>query len=397
MLLVMRSGVDPLSVAPPVQVQNEIDDLVPAYGDARRGQLEELAHRSDRYRDFSVLDFFRESVRLDGQRVPHGRVDAIRAAVSGGSLAYIFTSSLNARLQRSYQEAEDSTVGWVSVDNSIPNFKTNERPRMAAGANLEKLPRGGTAKHDKPSDISEEYRVARYAKKLTVDEQDVIDDNLGAITTQPVRMGAAARRLRPDLVYSILLANAALADTGALFNNTAVTTTGGHANLTTAALAAASLKAGIVAMAKQKDGKAQLNIAPRFLIVTQDLVFTARELVHSALIVLAGDADVERGNKNVLSDLDLQIRADNRIGAAGVTDPVDGTARTGLATWWFLTGNPIQYPTIEVGYLRASGAAPSVRSYVLSEGQWGIGWDVKLDIGAKALDWRALHKSTGAA
>ena len=311
MSIAIRAGVDPLDIGPPTNVQNEIDDLVPGYGDARRHQLEQLAHRSDRFRDLSVLDLCRESIRIDGQRVPHGRHEAIRAAVSGGTLAYIFTTSLNARLQRSYQEAEDSTVDWVSVDNTIPDFKTNERARMAAGANLEKLGRGGTAKHDKPSDTRETYKVARYAKMLTVDEQDIIDDNLGAITSQPIRMGAAARRLRPDLVYSILLANAALADTGLLFNNTAVTTDGGHANLTTAALAAAALKAGIVAMAKQKDGNAQLNIAPRFLIVPQDLVFTARELVNSALIVLAGNTDTERGNRNVLSDLDLQIRADN--------------------------------------------------------------------------------------
>ena len=37
-----------------------------------------------------------------------------------------------------------------------------------------------------------------------------------------------------------------------------------------------------------------------------------------------------------------------------------------------------------------------MRSFVLDKGRWGIGWDVKMDVGAKALDFRALYKSDGA-
>jgi len=382
MSLCIRSGLDPARDLSPVA-----DDLVDGYGDARREQLEQLAHRSDPYRDMSLIDICREAVRLDGGRIPHGRNQAIRSAVSGASLSYIFTTSINARLQQSFQEAPDSTVGWVVENPNLPNFQTQERPRLGPANSLDKLGRGDTAKHGTFADTRETYRPHRYARQFVIDEQDLIDDNLDALTKVPAMLGAAARRIRPDLVYAILLANAALADGTTLFHSD-------HANTGTAVLGAAGLKAGIVAMAKQTESGVNLNITPRYLIVPQDLVFTARELVTSANIIITGSTDSERGARNVLMDEDLAIAADNRIGAAGVTDPATGQAYTGAATKWFLSAAPLQHPTIEVGYVRGN-TSPVVRSFTLDRGQWGVGFDVHLDIGAKALDHRGLYYSAG--
>jgi len=50
----------------------------------------------------------------------------------------------------------------------------------------------------------------------------------------------------------------------------------------------------------------------------------------------------------------------------------------------------------QVGYLRGTGRVPAIRSFVLDKGQWGIGWDIKFDIGAKALDFRGMYFSVGA-
>jgi hypothetical protein len=37
-----------------------------------------------------------------------------------------------------------------------------------------------------------------------------------------------------------------------------------------------------------------------------------------------------------------------------------------------------------------------MRSFVLDKGQWGLGWDINLDIGAAFMDYRGWYKSTGA-
>lgn len=140
--------------------------------------------------------------------------------------------------------------------------------------------------------------------------------------------------------------------------------------------------------------KKVLNIAPEFLIVPQALKWTAMELLNSAGIVIAGTAGsvTERGTNNVLQNV-MQLRVDERVGATGVTDPDSGTTYTGTDTNYFLASRPGR--TIRVAYLRGQ-RTPEVRSFTLDRGQWGIGWDIKMDIGAKPVDFRGLVYSTGA-
>lgn len=384
----LRSGLDPVE-----QHVRFIDGCyVARRSEQLTQQLEQAAERGYQFRDMSLVDICRESIRLDGGRIPHNRIEMIRAAMSGSSLSAIFTTNVSAMLMSAYAEAADSTSGWVS-ESDVPNFQTNERAMLGKFGSLTKHGRGGTADHLKTSDSKEEYKIARYSGQFVVDEMDIIDDRFGAIEgTTPAEIGNAAAALRPDLVYAILLANAALSDTGALFNATAITTAGGHANLTTAALATTALAAGIAAMGKQRIQKRPLNIRARYLIVPQELWETAQILTASQFRTSAN------GEVNPLADLMLDVRVDDRVGVAGVIDPVTGTAYAGLATNWFLTARPGENgaKTIEVGYLRGTGRAPQIRSFVLTQGQWGMGWDVNMDIGAKALDFRAMHKSTGA-
>jgi predicted RecA/RadA family phage recombinase len=63
-----------------------------------------------------------------------------------------------------------------------------------------------------------------------------------------------------------------------------------------------------------------------------------------------------------------------------VTDPDSGTAYTGTAVNYFLFAPG---PARQGRYRRGTGRAPVLRSFVLDRGQWGIGWDVNLDIGVQ--------------
>ncbi|UCG33292.1 MAG: hypothetical protein JSU68_01425 [Phycisphaerales bacterium] len=376
------------TLAAGVQMRADVDLIEPGASDAQRAAMANLMEQGQRYADMSMLDVCRECIRLDGGRLPHTRIDQVRAAVSGATLASVFTTAVQARMLRSYVEYPDST-DWAGSED-VMDFKTNERMQLGKTAGLQKLARGDTAKHATIGDNKEEYKVARYAKQFVADEMDIIDDRFNVIRQTPAEMGAAARRLRPDLVYSILLANAALGnDSIALFQ--AAT----HANYGTTGttLAAATLQAGIAAMAKQTQDGVNLNLNPRWLIVPQDLRFTARILLKSAERIIASASG---GTLNPLLQEDIEIRMDNRIGAAGVTDPATGTAYTGGAAYWYLAASTTQAPTIIVGYLRGTGRTPVLRSFPLTQGQWGIGWDIKMDIGAKALDYRGLYFATGA-
>jgi len=353
----------------------------------QRQRAMDAAHR---YADLSAVDLCREALRLEGRDAPHGRNEMIQAAFSSSALTNIFTTNVNAILLSTYAEAPDTTAGWVS-EQEVADFKTQERPAMTKGGNLSKLPRGGEADHYSRSDLVESYKISRYAKQFVVDEQDIIDDSLGALGDTPREMGLAAARLRPDLVYGIMLANPTLGATGvALFSASNFS-----ANLlTSAALAAPKLKAAASAMRLFRENSVNLNLMPTHLIVPPTLEFTAYELVNSTENIIAGTAGsvTERGNVNALQRLGLTVVSDARL-ENGVTHPDSGTAYSGSASTWWLVCNYAR--TIEVGYLRGTGRAPQTRSWRFNgEGKYGMGWDVKMDIGAKAIDWKGFVQNT---
>lgn len=368
----------------------------------RADQLSEQdADLGERVSRMHAVDLCRECVRLDGGRVTHDREGMVRAAVSGTSLASVFTTNVYARLMAAWETVGDTTNGWVDEED-VPNFLTQEEIQLEADTQLERLASGDTAKHATASDKSETYKIARYAKQFVVDEQTIIDDRLGAIMRMPEEMGKKARKLRPELVYAIMLENPTMTDTGAVFNATAVTTAGGHANLTTGVLGAEALREAITAMVIQRIGRTltepgdSLNIRPNFLIVPPDLEWTARALLSSGNLVklFADTADPLFAPINLIAQEGITLVIDSRIDAIGVKDPKTKTVRTGTATnWWLAAGGD---RGLKVAYRSGTNRAPSARSFVLTQGQWGIGWDINMDIGAAFTEYRTWHKSTGA-
>lgn len=362
----------------------------PRASETVRAQQERDAELGHRYRDMPMVDLCREALRLEGRTIPHTREELVRAAVSGSTLSAIFSTNVNARLMMAFEEYPDTTEG-MCFETDVPNFLKQERTSVGKQGTPKKLPRGGTAKHVSTSDEKEEFKIARYANQLVVDEQDFIDDNLGGMQRWVTEMGMGCARLRPDMFYAMLLANAAMRDGIALFHAS-------HSNLVSGggtALSPTSLAAGVTAMASQVQDTVQLNLNPVFLVVPQALRFTAAPLLRSAEL-RDTTASTKYPTYNPIQDLNLTLRVDNRIGANGVFDPDSETLLTGTATNWFLVAEAVSGKTAECAYLAGTGRRPVIRPFTLDRGQWGLGWDVKMDIGIKALDWRGWYKSAGA-
>lgn len=366
---------------------------------AHESRMDQLLSRAQEYAHVSLVDICREACRLDGKPMSMRTApsEVFRTAVSGSSLAAIFTTNFNAQFMTGYIDYEDTTTQWCHAEDVV-NFLTREVATMGKFGQLQKVSRGQTALDMNINDWKESYKIARYGGKFVVDEQDIINDRFGALEQEsPKDMGLSAAQLRPGLVYSEILNNAALdADGGNLFNATAVSTAGGHANYatTSSALSATTLQAGIAAVRKQRIGDRVLNLQPKFLVVPQSLYWSADVLVNSPQRIIAADSG---GTRNPLLGL-LGVIADDRIGAAGVRDPRTGSIVTGLDTNWLLVCRPGDQgaKTVMVGYLAGTGRAPKIRSFVLDRGQWGLGWDISFDIGVKALDFRAMYFATGA-
>lgn len=341
----------------------------------------------------TYVDIMRASLAASGQHVPMDRHEIIRLASSGGSFNDVLSNVVEKKLMRAFMEADNSASG-MAFETDVPNYKLNDVIGVEPVENLSPVPTGDTAKHATIEDAKEQYRVTRFGEQLVFDEIIYINDDMGVLQRTPVYMGQAAARVFPDMFYSLLLANATMRDGTALFH-------ADHSNLGTTgtALSVASLSAGIASMMKQTKGKRggdviHLNVKPRYLVVPPDLWETAMRLLTSA--ELRGGSG-EAGTRNVIAGMGIEPRVDNRIGTAGVKDPITGDSRVGTATNWFLMGDPNTSPTIEAGFLSGTGRRPTLRRYTLDRGQWGVGFDIQHVLGMKSLDWRGVRKHTGAA
>lgn len=351
----------------------------------RAGELQRARDESHRYSSMNMLDFARAALRLAGRTVPDNVDDLIHRAVSTATLTAVFSTSVNMQILQSYLGIEDSTRGWC-FETDPADFKKIERGRLTKGTGLKKMARGGSPADITFGDETEEYKLGRYAGHFVIDEMDFIDDSFGATSPHTTReLGELCAEVRPNLVYSILLANAAMRDSVALFHAT-------HGNLkTSSALSADTLRIAKASMAQQTENGRSIRTAMRYLLVPEALDFTGRQLVTSAELYQTGGAAVNgtanphRGAFTVVSD----PRLDN-----GVTDPDTGAVHAGSETTWY--GAAAAGPhTIEVGYRRGTGRAPRMETYAITgKDGWGMGWKANMDIGAKAIDWRGLHKAT---
>lgn len=338
-----------------------------------------LAKGVEVFANWTLAQIAGECLRTAGLPTPENAQGTIRAAISAGDLNDVLTATFGAQLIKSYHEGGDSTLGWCR-ESEVPNFRDQQRIRLIEVGGLARLARGET-----PADASiaadlETYKVARYARKFVASDEDLADDLVEAINAVFGDLGRAAARLRPDLVYSLLLSNPTLSDDVAMFDSSR-----GNLGEAESELSTSTLQIGIAAIqnavATDREGNAvTLNCRPRYLVVPPNLTTIAAGILHN--LVCEGG-------------IGLELRVDARIGTAGVTDPATGEKHVGTATNWYLLPDAAQGAAIEIGYF--DNLQPELSTFALGSGQWGVGWRVKLDIAAKALGWRGCYKATGAA
>ena len=327
---------------------------------------QDIANRADdRYTQvgLSVLEASREVLDICG--LPSHNLDSastIEAAFSGGGVGAIFDRVLNAAVVEPFRSG-DSTLGWVT-EVEVTDFKSNIRIRREQVEQMKLLPRGGTAEDLQVEfATSESYRAHRFARRFTVDAQDLLNDDVQALTEPGRLFGTASLRLKRDLVYSVLLANGALSDSVAMFH-------ADHSNLLTgAALSAATLDAGIAAMENLQENSQSVDVSPRFLVVPPELRGLALRL-----------------NRDMVNP--LVVRSDSRL-SNGVVDPVDATTYAGSATSWYLSASS---GPVEFGFI--GSRLPTIRSEVLTQGAFGVSFGINFDVGSVASGFNGVQKST---
>jgi hypothetical protein len=191
----------------------------------------------------NLIDLCRAALQLDGRDIPSSRDAMIRAALSTYSLPTALGDAANKLLMDAYTETPATWRSFAGI-KSATDFKPHTGVRGSDVGDLTQLAPGGEIKHGSIKEMTYPFRIDTFAKMLSLDRRDIVNDDLGLFDEAARNLGRAAMRSLSDLVFQVLLANA-----GNFFS-------GGLANYDTGpatALSSASLGAGIAKMISPSD------------------------------------------------------------------------------------------------------------------------------------------------
>lgn len=306
-----------------------------------------------------------------------------------GSFSNLMLDAQNKTLLAAYEEAPYTWELWARNAGTVADFRNINRIRFSEMGSPEMVAERQDYPESTMSDAKEVYKVEKYGSIFSVTWETVVNDDLDAISRIPAMQGAACRRKQNAAVYNILTSNPTMADTGALFNATAQTTAGGHANYTSSgtAISVTSLNVAFTSMMTKKglNSSVVLNLQPSFLIVPVAISATALQVVGSIADPSVGGSAA--GNSNTLN-----IYGPN--GSRPLRVIVDPTLDANSSTAWYLAASTSQVDTIELSFLEGE------QSPVL-ESEWDFDKDVykykvRQTFGVAAIDYRGLYKNVGA-
>jgi len=368
-------------------VMDQRDKFIAGASNAILSRLEaskggEKLDRNNEYAGMGLKQLIRSALRnanvsgadrLDGSAL----AAKLFASHTGSDFPLLLANTAAKVLHATYANAPTTWQQWAPT-LSVSDFK---QQIIVSGSALSKWAmklEGAEYTQGTMGEYRELIQASTKGRYIGLSREMVINDDLGAFLRLASAMGWAAANSVDKAVYTYVEANAALVDTGALFNSTAVTTAGGHANLASAsaAVTVSSLSIGEAAMAAQKDSglNTVLGLRPRFLVVPYGKKQIAWEVLNSPTDIASSNS----AKRNYAASLGLEL-----IAAPNLTN----------ATAWYLFADK-GTPCVEVAFLNGQQTP-----YIEEEVQFmtdELRMKVRLDFGVAATDWRTGFKNAGA-
>lgn len=320
-----------------------------------------------------LMDMARKSVEVMGVSTEGKRKREIaqialnvgERQLSTSDFPNILGNTINRTLRAAYEICQ-RTYPPFTRKKTAKDFRDMTSVQLGDLSTLDEIKEGGEYKYASLGEGAEKYRVVKYGKIINITWETLINDDLNAFDRIPQIFANAACLKQCDIVYGILLNNAALSDSVALFHAT-------HGNLagTGSAISVASLAAARAAIRVQKSlGGSFMNLTPKFLIVGPAKEMEAFQFT-STLYTPTKGADI-----NPTYNTQLTVIVDPRI--------------TGNA--WYLSADPNAIDTIEYAFLDGEELFTEHR---LGFDVDGMQTKVRMVFGAKAIDYRGLYMNAG--
>lgn len=306
-------------------------------------------------------------------------------AESTSDFANITLDAINKTLRFNYLDAAKTWPIWAQRATN-PDFKNINRVVLSEAPSMIARNEGGEIKYTALSDSKETYTLAEYVNGIKLTRRAIINDDLEAFGAIPRALANAAARLEDDQAYGILTNNANMADGGALFNATAVTTPGGHANLigTGTAISLASMQLLRAKIKKQKGlaAAARLELVPRFLLVPTSIEGTAENFLNSEKFIATSGAPGAGGEGNPFYKKMVMVPS---------TRLDDNSA---LAWYMLADYRDGQINTFEVCFL-TDEPEPVLKQETDFDTD-DVKYAIRHTVAAKAIDFRGAAKNAGA-
>jgi phage major head subunit gpT-like protein len=336
------------------------------YGDSP--MIEAAAKRS---RSIGLQDVLLSAARKGGydgaQKVNASNVAVVlRAAFATHNISNILAATYGKYLLSGF-EAVESVWEQISLVRPLNDLKAATGVRLDGGFVFDEVGGDGKLKSADAGDAARTLQAKTYGRMSSITRTDIINDDLGALTAVPRRLGRGAALKFNQVFWAAFEASNSTYFQGA---------TAGAGN----ALAIGAVETAYGAYRSLTDpDSAPLGITPKILLVpvglriTADKIQTGNTLLASSLG--STSSKVLEPQANVL---------------AGKFTIVDSAYLSSSSTWW-LAADPADLPTMEVGFLNGQ-RQPTVEQAEADFDTLGIQVRGYFDFGVSKAESRACYR-----
>jgi phage major head subunit gpT-like protein len=261
----------------------------------------------------------------DAYKLTDGNLrDVLKASFGSSthSIANVVGTAYGKFLLNGYTSVE-SVWDRISMIRPVSDFKAVTGVRVNGGFVFEEVGPAGELKSAEATDEARSFGAKSYGRISAISRRDIINDDLGALTVVPTRLGrGAALRFNTNFWTEFQASNATYFEKA----------TAGAGN----AFSLTSLKAAVAAYRKVNDADGNpLGVNPSILLLPPELEIAGAEAMGSALVHGTSGA---APSTNVL---------------AGRYQVVSSVYLSSASTWW-LVANPGDLNAMEVLFLNGN-------------------------------------------
>ena len=306
-----------------------------------------------------------------GRSVKADTRGVLQAAFSTMSLSGIMSNIANKFLLAGFT-AVDQAWRAIAATRTVSDFKTVTSYRLNGGFAFDEVGPGGEIKHGTVSEESFTNAAKTYAKMFSVTRQDIINDDLGALSAVPQRIGRGAALKMNSVFWAAFLDNSTFFAAGN--NNLATSNAFSIDGLTTAEQK----------FLDQTDADGfPLALMPAVLLVPTGLYAKAAQVMASTEL------------RDTTSSTKYPVANPHAGKFQVITSPYlsNSTLTGNSSTAWYLLANPAELATIEVAFLNGI-ETPTVEQADASFNTLGIEMRGFFDFGVAKQDAKAGVKNT---